>query len=274
MTDREDTQLTPEEESLREEIRGLTELQAAPEFRERLVQEFVTGSLDEPPGGHGPVRPSPGRWWRRTLVPACAAALFVLVMLSQGPPWSLLSITGEGEVVVNDTAVSASQRNELARLIGPRARIKVPEGVQLQLVCPNVLLVRITPNTEMTVPQAPRRWFRGTLEGWVGKGEILIRTGPEFPGQELMVETSEGRIVVSGTTISVYKADDFTCVCVLAGEALIGKDLASLETIPSGMRKVMFADGRPPLVTEIATEHEVGLRRFEAESRGVLRERE
>jgi len=274
MTDREDTQLTPEEESLREEIRGLTELQAAPDFRERLLQRFASGSLDEPPSSPETARPSPGRWWRRTLVPACAAALFVLVLLSQGPPWSLLSVTGEGEIVVNDTAVSASQRNELARLIGPRAHIKVPEGVQLQLVCPDVVLVQVTPNTEMTVPQAPRRWFKGTLEGWVGKGEILVRTGPGFPGQELMIETSEGRIVVSGTTISVYKADDFTCVCVLNGKALIGKDVASLEAVPGGMRKVMFADGRPPLVTEIATEHEEGLRRFEAESRGIFRERE
>jgi ferric-dicitrate binding protein FerR (iron transport regulator) len=272
MTDREHTQLTPEEESIRREIRELSELQADSDFRERLLQDFVSGAHDKKPAPPPPKRSPRGRWWRGALVPACAAALFVVVMLSQGPPWSLLNVSGDGEVVVNGTTVSANNRTELARLIGPRAQIQVSEGVQLQLVCPNVLLLQITSNTEMTVPQAPRRWFKGKLEGWVNKGEILIKTGPGFPGQELLIQTSDGRIVVSGTTISVYKGDDFTCVCVLTGQALIGKEESTLEKIPSGMRKVMFADGRPPLVTEIAAEHKKGLLRFESEVKGLLRE--
>jgi hypothetical protein len=272
MTERENTQLTPEEESIRREIQGLSEVQADPTFRDKLLRDFITGDIDELPSP--PPRSARGRWWRGALVPACAAALFIIVMLSQGPPWSLLNVTGDGEIVVNDTAVSAKNPSELARLIGPRAQIKVPEGVQLQLVCPGILLLQITPHTEMTVPQAPRRWFKGALQSWVEKGEILVKTGPDFPGQELLIQTREGQILLSGTTISVYKGDDFTCVCVLAGQALIGKDASHLEAIPSGRRKVMFADDRPPLVTEIAAEHEQGLLRFQSEGKTLFGERD
>ncbi len=278
MTDREPMQLTPEEERLRQEIRAFAEISADPDFKSRLEQAFVSGAFADPTAQakqwerEQAPRPAGGPRWRWALVPALGILIGVLVVLSQGPPWSLRTVTGAGEILVNGRAVSALERDELARTIGPEAHLQVPEGVEIQIVCRGVLLVEIMPGTEMTVPHAPRRWFKGTLRSWVHKGEILVKSGPNFPGQELLIQTAEGKIFLSGTTISVYKGDDFTCVCVLTGEARIGRDEENLDLIPGGMRKVMFGDGRPPLITEIASEHEQGLLQFEKMSKEVFQE--
>ena len=138
-----------------------------------------------------------------------------------------------------------------------------------------------TPLTEALVKElGPRRGVEeltrqlnlvyGALIAEVHHGELRIKTGPGFRGAELQILTTEGRIEITGTVVSVYKGEGFTCVCVLEGTAKIGMDKADLEEIPAGMRKVMFADGRPPMVTEIQPQHEAGLMEFEERYRNFF----
>ena len=82
--------------------------------------------------------------------------------------------------------------------------------------------------------------------------------------------TAEGRIKVTGTAISVYKGDDFTCVCVLEGTARIGKDEARMEDVGAGLRKVMFSGDRPSKVVDIEPHHAEELVKFLERNAGVF----
>ena len=75
---------------------------------------------------------------------------------------------------------------------------------------------------------------------------------------------AEGRTEITGTAVAVLKMPELTCVCVLEGTASIGRDADHLDAVPAGMRKVMFADGRPPLVVAIEPSHAERLRAFVA----------
>ena len=97
----------------------------------------------------------------------------------------------------------------------------------------------------------------------VHRGEYRIKTGPDFEGREIVMTTTEGQVEIIGTTIAVFKNDDLTCVCVLEGTASIGKDDDHMDAVPAGMRKVMFADGREPLLIPIESAHEASLIDFE-----------
>jgi ferric-dicitrate binding protein FerR (iron transport regulator) len=74
--------------------------------------------------------------------------------------------------------------------------------------------------------------------------------------------TPEGRTEIVGTVISVYRGEGYTCICVLEGIALVGKDEARLEEVPEGMLKIMFDDGSEAIVTDISSSHEADLQEF------------
>jgi ferric-dicitrate binding protein FerR (iron transport regulator) len=82
--------------------------------------------------------------------------------------------------------------------------------------------------------------------------------------------TAEVRTEITGTVVSVYKGDGYTCVCVLEGTARVGADEARLEEIPPGMLKIMFSDGSPPIETEIAEQHEADLIEFRERNKDVF----
>jgi hypothetical protein len=60
-------------------------------------------------------------------------------------------------------------------------------------------------------------------------------------------------------------------VCVHAGRARVGIDIDDLEEIPPGKRKVMYADGKPPIITDIAPPHKEHLIEFETKYRSGIR---
>jgi hypothetical protein len=60
-------------------------------------------------------------------------------------------------------------------------------------------------------------------------------------------------------------------VCVHEGTASVGIDQGDMEPIPPGKRKVMFADGQPPMITDIAPPHRDHLVEFDAKYRGRIR---
>jgi ferric-dicitrate binding protein FerR (iron transport regulator) len=117
----------------------------------------------------------------------------------------------------------------------------------------------------MVLPGRPRRWFPRSLRADIEAGEVRFLTGPRFPGRTLVLSTPEGRAEITGTVVSVLRdvAMGATCVCVMEGTARIGMTDADMEPVPHGMRKVMFADGRTPLVVSILPEHRDGLTAFQ-----------
>lgn len=275
MSERNDMNLTPEELRLQEAVRGLGEVRPDDAFRDRLRAEFISGEIDardedRPQGEVVPLRR--GRNRRRlvaAVVPALAAILAFLLLSGDDPSWKLRSVTGSGAIQVNGRTVDAADFAELETLVVPGARFVVPATAELELILGDVMVFGIIRDSDVTIP-ADLGGLDKIYTATVDHGELLVKTGPAFAGEQLLILTSEGRIELTGTTIAVNKGDGFTCVCVLEGTASIGKDVADLEEVSAGYRKVMFADGSPSIIVDIEPGHEKDLTDFEARNENAF----
>ena len=247
MTEHRPEQRTPEEERAREAVRSLAPARADAAFRERLKRDFVAGRV----GGRSVVA-LPGAWHRRgigrlALVSAAAALLVVTVWLTdRGPGWSVLAVSGEGVAMVEGSPVPLTDRDELARRMRPGTRLAVPAGAEIELASAAGLVVQVTAGTEFTLPATPGRWLNRTITAAVGRGEIRVTTGAAFHGARLFVETPEAVVEVTGTTLAVICEPAGTCVCVFDGAVGMGLRGGTMEMVPTGRRRFVFSDGRPP----------------------------
>jgi len=265
----EEPKLSPDEERARRAIRSMPDAAADSRFRERLRAEFIEGELI----GRGRARRlAPERrifrshfLRRRVLMPAAAAAILVVIItLSRGSGLELAEINGPGAVTVNGRSYDTSDRPVLESALQPGAVIVLAEGVELDLLDRQAVVYEISSATA-TLPHSVTGWLGPkTAECRLERGEIRILTGPRFRGRRLLIETPEGVAEVSGTLLSVSRDETGTCVCVHAGVARVGVHPDNLETVPAGKRRVMFTDGRPPIITDIAPPHREGLIKFEA----------
>ena len=271
---REDPVSAAELERAQRAVRDLGSMRADRAFRTRLREEFVTGAITEGVETESRrARLTRIRGW--ILLPAAAAtvAAIWLLVLTARPTWEPGNVTGTGTVTVSvqdgsEVEVELRDTARLAGLIHPGAHIRLGEQNTLDLIAGDVLLLQLDGQAALTVPANPRS---GEVMGSrLDAGELRIRTGPGFTGQRLSVRTTEGRAELSGTVVSVFKGSDFTCVCVLEGTARIGGNEATIEDVPAGMRKVMFADGRPSMVVAAEPQHLEDLTRFVETTRGVL----
>jgi len=264
--------LTPGQERVRKLVRSLGDIPAEPSFRERLRDEFVSGDIARQQVFE--LEPRPGLFGRfgRFLVPlaAAVAAVLLLVVLAPGPYWRLHRVTGQGQVAVDGVRVDAADVDRLARLIRPGTRVSVSPGVTLDLVAGDVLLLELDNGAEVTVPRNPDRRPGDELSSEVSIGELRFQTGPGFTGRRFSVRTPDGLVEVTGTVVSVVRMPDLTCVCVLEGEARIGRDANHMDLIPAGQRKVMFSDGRAPMISEAMDEHIRGLEAFLERSQDIF----
>ena len=263
MTIDDDTIRDDRERRVQEAIRTAPLVRADEGYRQRLKWQFVTGEFPSELKGNG--RPSAGRWrrWGWTLLPAAVMLLLVAISLpGPDPSWKVLDALGQGRIVVDEGTILARDPKLPGRSIAAGARVAIADGIILDLVVDDTLLFELADGTDMDLPRRAGRGFGRPLLVELRAGELRLKTGPGFSGKRLHILTADARTEVVGTTVSVYKESELTCVCVLDGEALIGEDEDRLQRIPSGMRKVMFADGRPSMVTEIEPHHKEGLQGF------------
>ncbi len=261
MSERQDMNLTPEERRLQEAIRGLGEVRPDDAFRERLRRKFMSGDNIVPLKRGGNRR----RLWAAA-IPALAAVFAFLLLSGDDPSWVLESVTGTGTIEVDGRSVDAADFAGLEDLVKPGARFVVPATAELELRLGKVMVFGIIRDSDVTIP-AELGGLETIYTATVDQGELLVKTGPAFAGEELLILTSEGRIELVGTTIAVNKGDGFTCVCVLEGTAKIGKDEADLDEVSAGYRKVMFADGSPSIIVDIEVGHEKDLTDFETRNK-------
>jgi ferric-dicitrate binding protein FerR (iron transport regulator) len=272
MNERQGSGLTPDEKRTCEAVRALPRVDADPAFRQRLKADFVAGRLCEGTGG-AKKRRAPRRWFLRPglLVPVAVAVILIFAgVLNRGPALQLADVAGEGTVTVNGKVFETSNRDGIEQAIRPGSRVELSDGVAVDVLYAETAVYQLASATA-TIPKAPGRWFGKAGEGWLEKGEFQVLTGPGFEGAGLTIQTSEGIIQVTGTLLSVVKDAEVTCVCVHHGTARVGIDTEDLEDIPAGKRKVMFADGRPPIVTPIAPPHQDHLVEFESKYKSGIR---
>jgi len=260
-------------ERVQQAIRDVGPVHADPAFRSRLRQQFVTGVIAERTAGRRGLFGGLGGWILAATAAAAAATIWLLVFTAR-PAWELRNVTGTGTIAIAiqgkaEQEVGARDAARLARLIRPGVHIRLPEHSTLDLIAGDVLLFQLDAQAAITVPGEPQKGQ--AMVSRLEAGELRVKTGPGFKGRRLSVLTAEGRTELSGTVVSVFKGTDFTCVCVLEGTARIGKSEATLEDVPSGMRKVMFADERPSMVVAAEPHHVQGLAEFLEATRGVFK---
>src|SRR5439155_1381731 len=160
-----------------------------------------------------------------------AVALFAT---NRGPAWTVLSTTGDGIAIVDETPVPLAHAEELERRLRPGARVVAPEGAQVGLARAAGIVFQGTGGTEFTVPASPGRWFARRVTGAVRHGEIRVTTGPSFRGARLHLDTPEASVEVTGTTLAVICEPAGTCVCVFEGVVHVGAKGAAAEAVPGG----------------------------------------
>ena len=277
MTPQDPDPMSPDEVRVREALRALEPRRPDAAFRERLAGDFVSGRLGAQRVPESPVarhrQPGIGRWRiaRLALAPLAVAALIVVVVVvDRGPGWSVLATTGEGVAVLDGSSVPLAHREGLARRLRPGARLTVPPGGEIELASAAGLVVQVTAGTEFTLPATPGRWFHRRIEGAVRRGEIRVTTGSAFRGSRLRVVTPEVAVEVAGTTLAVICEPVGTCVCVYDGEVRVGAHGQELEGVPTGRRRFVFNDGRPPETADIRPIENQKLEMLRAGRRGWL----
>jgi hypothetical protein len=258
--------LTDRELRAQSALRALSIPHADLAFRERLKREFVAGTVQSRIAW--PVlrsrRFAPSRRLAATLAIAATLA-FVLLAANRSPGPRAIGGNGLGFVSIDGARLPAGELGRIGALIRPGATLVLGDGATLDLEYPGNMGWRLFSGTTATLPSAPGRWFRRSVESWVEFGEISVRTGGDFHGSQLTLATAEGRAIVTGTLVSVVRDSSVTCVCVHEGTVRMeaaGRDLGSIRV---GKRRVLFRDGSEPVILDIAAPHRDHLIEFDAD---------
>lgn len=249
--DRSKKQIT--DETVAQWMRSQPKAEADGDFRDRLRAAFVSGEIEGEAHDAGTEAPAPTPRRRRIplwrwLVPAAVAfAALAVILLNPGPALEVIDVSGSGgPVVVNGK--SMTEKAAISAALAPGAEVEVPAGTTLDLAMAGTALYEVTGGTRMTLPASPGRWWNRSVDCTIYAGELRLKTGPRFPGDELRVFTPDGIVVVTGTLLSIQCDEKGTCVCVLEGTAHVGVDAEDLQPVPPGMRKVMMRDGTNEII--------------------------
>ncbi len=257
MTDHNENQLNEAQQRAVDAVQGLTNPRADADFRARLKQQFVSGDIDPKAKVVVHAKPVSSRRWL-TWAPLAAAAVLAVALFFGGrlPGPDAMGAHLAGTVVIDGHEVAAADSVLLDDLLHPGAVIELRDGAELDILYPGSLVMRLASGTTMTLPERPRRWFSRNITADMSQGEISIRTGPQFAGNMLAVQTPEGRARIYGTLVSVFRNDDLTCVCLFEGTAVMDDLSTELGPIPVGKRWVLYTDGRAAELLDIAPPHQ------------------
>jgi len=263
VSERDDDRLSEEEARTRRAILEDAPPLADAAFRERLRDAFVSGAIEvsgtreargrarrrvTPIRGLAPRNRAPV--WIAAAVAAAAVLMIVVGTLNQGSKWMVTGVRGDGTVAVDGEQVALSDRTTLNRLLVPGAEVKIPEGVEIDLVTDGVMALALTRRTDLTIPPPPTRWINRRTEIHIRYGDIRMTTGPKFHGTHLGVFTPEAAVDVTGTTLAVIVQTNGTCVCVLEGTAQVGRMAENgptdMQPVHGGRLRFVWKENRPP----------------------------
>jgi hypothetical protein len=242
---------TADERAAQERVRTLPPAAPGAEFRARLREEFVSGTIPERKSVRRRARTLPLAQVGIALAAAAVLAGFFL-RVNRGPAWQFVGVSGDGRVHVGERAFPASEASStLPNLLRSGASIRLEGEAQLDLLSPGTLAIQMAPGSNLTIPAPPGRWLGRSTTGGVAAGEVRFVTGPGFAGAHLTIEAPSARIHATGTTFAVISTRDSTCVCVLEGEVRMEGDDGSSEIVEAGMRRTVFAQRGEVLDEEI-----------------------
>ncbi len=285
--------LTAEEMRAREALRTLPPPRAEAAFRERLKAEFTSGTIAEPEARTGAVSGAPDRgragarvasfprargrgffgrpWaWIPSAAAAAAAVVFAVNLLNTASDWDAVRVSGAKTVNVDGKAVPLEANDEFCKHLTPGARLSVPQGAEVSLICGNQIGLVVRGGSTVSMPAPPGRWFSRTIEMRVHEGEVHITTGRAFQGARLAVLTPEARAEVTGTTLAVICQPGATCVCVYEGAVNVAPLGAAGAMVQGGLRGIVGRDSRAPEIVTIRDDERAMLSKYRDEMRAKL----
>lgn len=233
-SEREELDVTPEE---REALRYLgTAPEPAPGVgaRDRARASFLTGAPDSI------VVPIPSRksLLRRFAPLAAAAAIAGLALWGTIPTdvWTVVDSGGDVAFAGHPASAGADFTSGVVET-GPDAWMEARLGDRLRIY--------IRPDSRVSLPRGPGRWFgrRRTLH--VATGEMLASSGQRPLAFTLGIDTSVATADILGTTFAVRRNDLGTCICLLEGAVDVHCDQGEIS-LPVRQRLQVYEDGRKP----------------------------
>ncbi len=206
---------------------------------ERLDQADDT-KTPEPPRNSG--KSSAGRWV--SMLMAAALGMLAVFWFGSQPTqdWIVLDIqTPDGISIVGDNALAVGTPLESGLITtGPESEMTIQLGHKLRLT--------LLPETSLTLPKPPGRWFNRSRRMPITSGEIYGTSGGQELGFDLVFSTPELEARLTGTTFAVFRIDVASCVCLWEGGVavtpLVGDyDIVNLEVLH---RVWIYRDGREP----------------------------
>ena len=237
---------------LREVLKGLPQLEADRDYRQRLARRFVSGDFEREAAPWSPRGRSrrPVLAWAAAVL-ALATALAVYGLRPEQPSWRVVAATGEGDIGLDGVPVAAGDSETWGARLRAGIRVQIPDGGELTVVSTDGVVLQLTAGTDMTLPAAGWWPWQESWNSRIATGEARITTAQEFRGRKVRIASDEARIEVTGTTLAVIKNSDGICVCVFAGRVRMGARGAPLEVVDAGRRHVVFSDGKPELTEDI-----------------------
>jgi hypothetical protein len=239
---REDEREHPSEaRAVRDAVAARAHPSPEPAFRARLRHAFVTGRFAPRPERE-PRRP----WFARpaSLMPALAAlALAVVFTMNRGPAWRLVSVHGDGRVLVGQRPFTPEDRDGLAAAVRAGGELRTEGAVTLDLAAPGQVAVALGPDSRISISASPGRWWGRAMFARLESGDAYFSTGRAFRGAHLDVATREVAVRAVGTSFAVLRHEgQGSCVCVMEGHVSVRHGHGAAETtveVPEGMRRVV-----------------------------------
>lgn len=274
MSDRNFDNLDEQQTLARDAMRSLPRPVADADYRARLKAQFVVGEVPEgelsgvqtPAAPHGSETPSRG-WLPWAILTTAAALIAVLITMNPLPGPQLLAVAGGATVTVDGHEVAD---DGLDTALQPGSHVVVGGDGPLDILYPGSFALRLGPGTDVILPERPGRWFKRDVIAPMDRGELSVRTGPDLAGGSLTVQTPEGRALIHGTLVSVFRNDDLTCVCLFEGTADILTAETDLGGLPVGKRWVLFSDGSEPQLLDIVPAHLEHMQGLDATLGGIF----
>lgn len=210
---------------------------ASAEARARTRAAFVATSAR--------MQPAATQRSRRRYVALAMAAVVVLAVVG-GWLWGLQPryqwrITD----VVAPTGIAAGTSDLRAGVVMAGGVISTGPGSEIELQLGEELRFRLLPNSEMTLPEPPSRWFSNEVTITVRAGHLYGTTHSALD-LPLRVIGREAEAVVHGTTFAVLMEPTFTCVCLWEGTVQVQSRTSSTIApfaLPAGRKVMVYPDG-------------------------------
>lgn len=239
--DREES-LGADERRVQTQLRTVATPEARAEFRSRLRAQFVRGQFEAaekrvvPRATPRPRRPR--RRWLAWSLPLAAAVAWLLVLpsLDAGASWQVMR-AGTPTVTLDGKVYPCDDLSPLQAALHPGCRITLTTDGRFEVQDPGRLTLQLNGAVEFTLPTVSRRSLGRTLESEIaGEGTLRVATGPQFAGQRYRIRGEGVDLTVTGTTFTVIRSQDETCICVLDGQVVATLADGSVRTIDGGGR--------------------------------------